>query len=185
MLEAPARLGGLEKRERPDYGPRPTWLFVAAFTLTIAWVALAVYLSAPWRSDLVDAIGPIAAWVIPTLIAYIPALIIGFLAFTLILSPYRPPVLAPPEGDWPDGEWPPVTIVVAAWNEEDVIGQTLGRIARLSYPARSRSCWRTTTRRTGQRIWQNKKRSGKASAIGASSSRRRASTERSTPPWPQ
>jgi poly-beta-1,6-N-acetyl-D-glucosamine synthase len=134
MLEAPARLGGLEKRERPDYGPRPTWLFVAAFTLTIAWVALAVYLSAPWRSDLVDAIGPIAAWVIPTLIAYIPALIIGFLAFTLILSPYRPPVLAPPEGDWPDGEWPPVTIVVAAWNEEDVIGQTLGRIARLSYP---------------------------------------------------
>ena len=91
-MPEPARLGGLAKRRRPDYGPRPTWLFVAAFSLTIAWVALAVYLSAPWRSDLEDAIGPIAAWVIPTLLAYIPSVIIGFLAFTLILSPYRFPV---------------------------------------------------------------------------------------------
>ena len=97
-MPEPTRLGGLAKRRRPDYGPRPTWLFVAAFSLTIAWVALAVYLSDPWRSDLEDAIGPIAAWVIPILLAYIPALIIGFLAFTLILSPYRFPVLAPPEG---------------------------------------------------------------------------------------
>jgi poly-beta-1,6-N-acetyl-D-glucosamine synthase len=134
MLEAPARLGGLAKRERPEYGPRPTWLFVAAFSLTIVWIALVVYLSDPWRSDLDDAIGPIAAWVIPTLLAYIPALIVGFLAFTLILSPYRFPLLAAPKGGWPEGEWPPLTIVIAAWNEEDVIGQTLARIARLSYP---------------------------------------------------
>ncbi len=130
----PARLGGLAKRRRPAYGPRPTWLFVAAFSLTIVWVAFAVYLSDPWRSELEAAIGPIAAWVIPTLLAYIPALIIGFLFFTLILSPYRFPVLAPPEGDWPEGEWPPVTIVVAAWNEEDSIAETLKRIGGLSYP---------------------------------------------------
>jgi glycosyltransferase involved in cell wall biosynthesis len=32
-----------------------------------------------------------------------------------------------------------VTIVIAAWNEEDVIDQTLGRIARLSYPELDRS----------------------------------------------
>ncbi len=129
-----ARLGGLAKRERPDYGPRPTWLFVAAFSLTIAWVALAVYVSDAWRSDLEDAIGPIAAWLIPILLAYIPAMIVGFLAFTLILGTYRFPVLAPPKGDWPGGEWPPVTIVIAAWNEEASIAATLERIGDLSYP---------------------------------------------------
>ena len=98
LVPESARLGGLTKRRRPDYGPRPTWLFVAAFSLTLAWAALAVYLSDPWRGELEDAIGPIAAWVIPTLLAYIPSLIIGFLAFTLILSPYRFPVLGAAQG---------------------------------------------------------------------------------------
>ena len=127
------RLGGLTKRARPAYGPRPTWLFIVAFSLTIAYAALAVYLSEPWRSELDAAIGPIAAWLIPTLLAYIPALIIGFLAFTLVLSPYRFPVLRPPKGGWPEGEWPPVTVIIAAWNEEDVIASTLERIDALSY----------------------------------------------------
>ena len=96
--------------------------------------SLAVYLSDPWRSELEDAIGPIAAWLIPALLAYVPALIIGFLAFTLILSPYRFPVLAAPKGDWPEGEWPPVSIVIAAWNEEDSIAATVERIGGLAYP---------------------------------------------------
>jgi poly-beta-1,6-N-acetyl-D-glucosamine synthase len=125
--------GRLAKRDRPEFGPRPTVLFAVAFSLTIAYVALAVYLSDPWRSDLDAAIGPIASWLIPTLLAYIPALIVGFLAFTLILARYRFPVLRRPQGDWPEGEWPPVTIVIAAWNEEDAIVPTLERIAGLSY----------------------------------------------------
>ena len=133
-LSEPARLGGLTKRARPAYGPRPTWLFIVAFSLTIAYVVLAVYLSDPWRSELESAIGPIAAWLIPTLLAYVPTLIIGLLGFTLILSPYRFPVLHPPTGDWPAGEWPPVTVVIAALNEEDAISSTLERIAGSSYP---------------------------------------------------
>jgi biofilm PGA synthesis N-glycosyltransferase PgaC len=39
----------------------------------------------------------------------------------------------PPKGDWPDGEWPPVTIVVAAWNEGEGIVRTLQHIGELSY----------------------------------------------------
>jgi poly-beta-1,6-N-acetyl-D-glucosamine synthase len=132
-LAESARLGGLAKRTKPAWGPRPTWLFMVAFALTFAYVALAVYLSAPWRSDLAVAIGPIAAWLIPTLLAYIPALIIGFLAFTLTLSPYRFPLLRPPSGQWPEGQWPPVTVIIAAWNEEEAIAPTLERIANLTY----------------------------------------------------
>jgi poly-beta-1,6-N-acetyl-D-glucosamine synthase len=128
------RLGGLSRRDRPAYGPRPTWLFLVAFSLTLAYVVLAVYLSEPWRSDLEAAIGPVAAWLIPALLAYVPALTVGFLAFTLILSPYRFPVLHPPRGEWPKGDWPPVTVVIAALNEEDAIASTLEGIANLSYP---------------------------------------------------
>ena len=68
----PQRLGGLTARSRPAFGPRPTLRFTAAGTLTLAWVAFSVWFSQPWRSDLEDAIGPVAGWVIPIMLAYIP-----------------------------------------------------------------------------------------------------------------
>jgi biofilm PGA synthesis N-glycosyltransferase PgaC len=129
-------LGGFTARERPAFGPRPTVRFTAAALLTAAWVAFSVLASAPWRSDLEEAIGPIAAWVIPVLLAYIPGLVIGFMCFTLVLTHYRPLPLDPPPGPWPEGEWPAVTVVVAAFNEEAAIERTLDRIAGSDYAGR-------------------------------------------------
>ena len=60
-----ALLGGLARRPRPAVGIRPTLLFSGALALTIAYVAMAVWVSQPWRSDLELAIGPVAGWVIP------------------------------------------------------------------------------------------------------------------------
>lgn len=104
-----------------------------ASALTLGWVAFAVWVSAPWRDELEAALGPVMAWVIPLFLAYIPGLVIGFMIFTLLITPYRALALEPPTGDWPPGEWPPVTIVVAAWNEGEAIVGTLERIAQLSY----------------------------------------------------
>jgi biofilm PGA synthesis N-glycosyltransferase PgaC len=59
--------------------------------------------------------------------------VIGFMAFTLLITRYRPLPLEPPAGPWPAGQWPAVTIVIAAWNEEESIVATLERIAALSY----------------------------------------------------
>ena len=73
------------------------------------------------------------AWVIPTLLAYVPGVLIGFLVFTLLTLRYRVPSPEPPPGPWPDGRWPGVTVVVAAWNEERGIGPTLDRIGRVTY----------------------------------------------------
>ena len=73
------------------------------------------------------------AWVIPAMLAYIPGLVIGFMVFTLLISRYREPAFEPPLGTWPAGDWPPVTILIAAWNEEGSIVPTLERIADLSY----------------------------------------------------
>ena len=36
------------------------------------------------------------AWVIPTLLAYVPGVLIGFLVFTLLTLRYRVPSLEPP-----------------------------------------------------------------------------------------
>jgi poly-beta-1,6-N-acetyl-D-glucosamine synthase len=129
------RLGGLTRRPRPSAGGRPTIRFVIVVALTVAYVAFGVYISEPWRADLREAIGPVMAWVIPILLAYIPGLLIGFLSFTLLTVRYRVPSPAPPPGPWPAGEWPPVTVVIAAWNEERGIGPTLERVARLEYAA--------------------------------------------------
>ena len=130
----PLRLGGLTTRTRPAFGPRPTVRFAGAALLTVAWVGFAIMFSAPWRSELEAAIGPIAGWAIPILLAYIPGLIIGFLCWTLLLTRYRPPPLDAPSGPWPTGEWPAVTVIVAAYNEQEGIQETLEHIGASAYP---------------------------------------------------
>jgi biofilm PGA synthesis N-glycosyltransferase PgaC len=130
----PGRLGGLTRRSGPEAGLRPTVLFALAGSLTVAWVAFAVWASGPWRGELEDALGPVMGWVIPILLAYIPALVIGFMLFTLLVNPYRELELVAPTGLWPSGRWPAVTLVLAARNEADAIASTLERVAGLTYP---------------------------------------------------
>jgi poly-beta-1,6-N-acetyl-D-glucosamine synthase len=122
-------LGGFTRRRRPAAGLRPTVLFAIAFTLTSGWVLFGVWVSSPWREDLEQATGPVMAWVVPIVLAYIPGLVIGLMIATLLMSPYRELALVPP-----GGEWPPVTVVIAAWNEERRIVPTLEQIADLTYP---------------------------------------------------
>ena len=110
--------------------------FTIASLLTFAWVAFSVWVSGPWRHDLEAALGPVLAWVIPLFLAYIPAVVIGFMIATLLITRHRELPLQPPEGDWPAGEWPSVTIVIAAWNEGPAIVQTLERLADLTYEGR-------------------------------------------------
>ena len=113
---------------------RPTLRFTLAVVLTGAYEAFALQVSHVWRGELEAAIGPVMAWVIPIFMAYIPAIVIGFMCFTLILTRYEPPLLRPPDGPWPPGEWPPVTVIVAAYNEEEAIETTLDHVASSSYP---------------------------------------------------
>ena len=128
------RLGGLTRRPRPVGGGRPTVRFVIAVALTVAYVAFSVWVSTPWRSELREAIGPVMAWVIPILLAYVPGVLIGFLAFTLLTLRYRVPSPEPPTGPWPDGQWPPVTVLIAALERgARRSGRRLDRIARLAY----------------------------------------------------
>ncbi|MGN6870560.1 MAG: glycosyltransferase family 2 protein [Solirubrobacteraceae bacterium] len=127
------QLGGFTPRARPVFGMRPALRFALAVTLTFAYLGACISISHVWRGELEDAIGPVMAWVIPIFMAYIPCIVVGFLCFTLILTRYRPPPGAL-EGRWPTGGWPAVTVIVAAYNEEDAIEQTIGQIAASTYP---------------------------------------------------
>jgi poly-beta-1,6-N-acetyl-D-glucosamine synthase len=129
VTSTPAQLGGLTWRARPVAGLRPVTLFCVASLLTAGYLWFDVRVSAPWREDLEAEFGPVAAWVIPALLAYVPAVVIGFFLFTLLLSTYREQQL-----DVPGGAWPAVTVLIAAWNEEAAIGETIGHIAASDYP---------------------------------------------------
>jgi biofilm PGA synthesis N-glycosyltransferase PgaC len=124
----PRALGGFTRRDRPAFGLRPTLRFSIAAAATVAHLAFAIWFSAPWRSELESAIGPVAGWAIPTLLAYIPGVVIGFLCFTLLLTRYHLPPLDPP-----GGSWPPVTVIVAAYNEQEAIVSTLEHVGRSDY----------------------------------------------------
>jgi biofilm PGA synthesis N-glycosyltransferase PgaC len=126
---ADVQFGGFMRRPKPAVGLRPTVLFVLAASLTLAYLLFAVWVSGRWRDELEQAIGPVAGWVIPIFLAYVPSLVIGFLIFTLLLTRYRGTELDPPEGGWPA-----MTVMIAAWNEEAAIAETLERIAGAAYP---------------------------------------------------
>ena len=55
------------------------------------------------------------------------------MAATLVVSPYHEPALEPPAGPWAEGQWPPVTVLIAARNEEASIEKTLERVADSKY----------------------------------------------------
>jgi biofilm PGA synthesis N-glycosyltransferase PgaC len=120
-----AQLGGLVWRERPKTGWRPSIRFALVSVLAVGHLVWAIQLSEPWRNELHEAIGPVMAWVIPTLLAYIPGIVIWFMMITLLTLRYRVPD--------PPANLPAITVIVAAWNEEGAIEQTLEHIAELSY----------------------------------------------------
>ena len=92
------RVGPL-RRPKPSMGLRPTVRFGVALGLTAAYVAFAIGVSDPWRSDLSEAIGPVASWVIPVPARVSAGLVRRFLLLTkLLLLRYRPPSMEPPVG---------------------------------------------------------------------------------------
>ena len=100
------RLGGLAWRKAPASGLRPSIRFAIAFALTLGWVGFSIWVSTIWRSELAAAIGPVMAWVIPIFLAYIPALVIWFMIFTLLITRYEELPLDPPGATGPRASGP-------------------------------------------------------------------------------
>lgn len=125
------------KSEKP-YGTRRKYYIRVPFKLIIAlvfgflWLAVSVWLAIPWLHDLADLTNWPLALLMVTGVALIPGSANAFLIAGLVLdqrvhlSDEHAPI--------------PLTLLIAAYNEEDCIRDTLESVARQGYPAPMEIC---------------------------------------------
>ena len=101
--------------------------FIASLLFSLGWMGFSFWYSQPWFSDLSNEIGAVPAYFIITFIAIIPGFMNAFVAMALLLD-RRPKVIV-------DQHYPPVTILIAAYNEGASIASTLSGIFLQDYQA--------------------------------------------------
>jgi biofilm PGA synthesis N-glycosyltransferase PgaC len=101
--------------------------FIVSLLFSLGWMGFSFWYSQPWYSDLSNEIGAFLAYFIITFIAIIPGFMNAFVAMALLLD-RRPKVIV-------DQHYPPVTILIAAYNEGTSIASTLSGIFLQDYPA--------------------------------------------------
>ena len=106
---------------------RIKYKFIVALTIAFLWMAGSFWVSQPWYHDLSQEIGVIPAYFVITFIAIIPGFMNAFVAVALLLD-RRPKVMV-------DQHYPPVTVLIAAYNEDKSIAKTIKAILAQSYPA--------------------------------------------------
>lgn len=93
-----------------------------------AWTGFSIWVSQAWLHDLSAVTGPVFALIAIIFIAYVPGFMNAFLFATLALD--RRPVRVRPAA------YPPVSILIAAYNEAAAIGDTLKSLAAQDYQGR-------------------------------------------------
>ncbi len=91
------------------------------------WMSLSVWLALPWVDDLAGLLGAPLAWAVVTGLAIVPGYATAFMLAGLLLD--KRPV------DRLPASMPPVTVLIAAYNEQECILQTLHSFERQHYPA--------------------------------------------------
>jgi biofilm PGA synthesis N-glycosyltransferase PgaC len=101
--------------------------FFTALIFALSWMGVSFWYSQPWYEDLSREIGVYAAYFIITFIAIIPGFMNAFVAMALFLDK-RPKVID-------QQKYPPITVLIAAYNEEKSIASTLSGIFLQDYAA--------------------------------------------------
>ena len=100
--------------------------FAIALFSSLAWLALSTWVARSWMADLASVAGwPLAVMIVGG-IALVPGFMTAFLATSLLLD--RRPVRRSLVG------YPSLTLLIAAYNEEAPIGDTIRSIDRQDYP---------------------------------------------------
>ena len=101
--------------------------FVIALVVAVAWMAFSLVAARPWVGQLSSIFGPAVSWIAVAGIAILPGFMNAFLVTSLLLD-RRPPIRVPTD------YLPGITILIAAYNEQDNIASTIESIARQAYP---------------------------------------------------
>ena len=100
--------------------------FAVALFASSAWFAVTALVAQPWIAELADLMGFTLAMLAVGGIALVPGFMNAFLISSLLLD-RRPPRMQP-------SRYPAVSILIAAYNEEASIADTLRSIANQDYP---------------------------------------------------
>ena len=110
--------------------------FLLSVLWGLLWCAFSIWVALPWFRDLGELVTlPVAIFAIVG-IAIFPGYLNAFLVASLLLD--RPRRLVPPQDIGIGPAWPPVTLLIAAWNEEISIETTLDHAAKSDYPGELR-----------------------------------------------
>ncbi|RVQ69749.1 glycosyltransferase family 2 protein [Croceicoccus ponticola] len=99
--------------------------YVISLLIAIAWTTLSIQLAQPWMKDLGAITHPLFAFWAISFIAFVPGFMNAFLVASLLMD-RRPARMAFPH-------YPGVTLIVAAYNEENAIRATLDSIVKQNY----------------------------------------------------
>lgn len=101
------------------------WKFWLSHAVSLVWMVFSIVVSLPWVNELAEIVSLPVSIVIITGIAYIPGYLNAFLVVSLLFD--RQPTfktLHPKE---------PISILIACWNEEEAIGNTIKHLALQDY----------------------------------------------------
>jgi len=114
-----------QRSKRPYYLP-VKGKFLFSTTIATLWVTISWYLAQSWISDLARVTGYSTAVLIIFFIALLPGFLNAHILSSVILD--RPP-------DLPQlTEYPPISLLIAAYNEAENIAETFRGIAAQDYP---------------------------------------------------
>ncbi|WP_205746379.1 glycosyltransferase [Dyella amyloliquefaciens] len=102
--------------------------FVLTLTLSIAWGVASYMLAQRWIHELATVVGSVMAHVMIFGIAILPGFMNAFLVVGLLVD------RRPPRSRFADSDLPGITVLVAAFNEEESILSTIASIAKQEYP---------------------------------------------------
>ena len=114
----------VRRSKRPYYLPVKSKFFISTLISTV-WVMMSWYLAQSWIHDLSQVTGYLAAVLIIFFIALLPGFLNAHILCSVILD--RPPDLLPLM------DYPPITLLIAAYNEEQNIAETFRGIATQDY----------------------------------------------------
>lgn len=101
--------------------------FFLVLTIASSWLVASVFLARPWFDDLSAIVGTWLAGYLIGFIAIVPGFMNSFVLFSLLLD--RRPL------NRVNLDYPSITVLVAAYNEEDGITDTLFSLQNQDYPA--------------------------------------------------